>query len=152
MRLRILGLCAALSLTGAFGGSSMADTPRGASLRIVVSGVRNTSGLLRVSLFRSADGYPEDSTKAVRTLSVPVSDQANELHLASVPPGTWALAVLHDENRNGKLDKNFVGIPTEGVGASNGAASRLGPPKFEDARFLVGESDLRLGIQLVYWL
>ena len=41
----------------------------------------------------------------------------------------------HDENSNGKLDRNFVGMPKEGVGASNDAKGSFGPPKFADARF-----------------
>jgi uncharacterized protein (DUF2141 family) len=45
------------------------------------------------------------------------------------------VSVFHDENSNGKIDRNFMGIPKEGVGASNDAEGRFGPPKFDDARF-----------------
>lgn len=54
--------------------------------------------------------------------------------------------MFHDENSNGKLDRNFMGIPREGVGASNGARGHFGPPKFGDAEFhfLGGQLDLKI--------
>ena len=45
------------------------------------------------------------------------------------------MSAFQDENGNGKLDTNFIGMPKEGVGASNDAAGKFGPPKFDDARF-----------------
>lgn len=133
-------------------GPANAKPPELAALQISVNQLRNRSGLLRLALFRTAEGYPEDNTKAYRTLSVSVCGEACLVQLPRVAAGTWALAVLHDENSNGKLDRNFIGIPVEGVGASNAAASRMGPPKFEDARFVMGTDDLRLDIRMVYWL
>jgi uncharacterized protein (DUF2141 family) len=49
--------------------------------------------------------------------------------------GFLAAAAYHDENGNNRMDSNFIGIPTEGTGASNNAESPFGPPKFRDARF-----------------
>ena len=54
---------------------------------------------------------------------------------ADIPPGTYALAVIHDENSNGKLDTNWLGIPTEGYGFSNDAKALLGAPSFAAASF-----------------
>lgn len=150
MKVRWLQVLLAVLAQGA--GPASAKSPELAALKISVSHLRNRSGLLRLALFRTAEGYPEDNTRAYRTLSVGVCGDACEVSLPQVPAGTWALAVLHDENSNGKLDRNFLGIPVEGVGASNAAASRLGPPKFEDARFVVGTDDVRLGVGMVYWL
>jgi uncharacterized protein (DUF2141 family) len=47
----------------------------------------------------------------------------------------YAVSVFHDENSNGKLDRNLLGIPREGVGASNNAVGHFGPLKFDDAAF-----------------
>lgn len=60
----------------------------------------------------------------------------------------YATSVFHDENSNGELDTNFMGIPREGVGASNGAKGHLGPPKFDAAafRFAGGRLDLKITI------
>jgi len=54
---------------------------------------------------------------------------------ADVAPGEYAVSVFHDENSNGKLDRNFMGMPKEGVGASDDAVGHFGPPKYDDARF-----------------
>ena len=55
--------------------------------------------------------------------------------MRDVAPGDYAVSVFHDENSNGKLDRNFMGMPKEGVGKSNDAAGHFGPPKYDDARF-----------------
>jgi uncharacterized protein (DUF2141 family) len=67
-----------------------------------------------------------------------------------VAPGTYAVSVFHDENSNGKLDTNLMGIPREGVGASNGARGHFGPPKFDDAAFHFSGGQLDLKITVNY--
>jgi len=49
--------------------------------------------------------------------------------------GKYAVSVFHDENSNGKLDTNFLGIPREGVGASNNAKGHFGPRNSARQRF-----------------
>ena len=55
----------------------------------------------------------------------------------NVEPGEYALTVLHDENGNGKLDTNLLGMPKEGYGVSNNAFRRFGPPRFREAKITV---------------
>jgi uncharacterized protein (DUF2141 family) len=57
---------------------------------------------------------------------------------------------MHDENNNGKLDVNFLGIPTEGVGASNDAKAMFGPPTFDAAKFVVAAPGASRTIRIVY--
>lgn len=65
---------------------------------------------------------------------------------SGIAPATYAISVFHDENSDGKLATNFIGIPREGVGASNNAKGRFGPPKFDAAafRFTGGRLDLKI--------
>ena len=65
-----------------------------------------------------------------------------------MPPGTYAIAVLHDENDNGKMDYRLLRLPKEPYGFSNGVVPRLGPPKFEAAAFSVGDEAVALDISL----
>jgi uncharacterized protein (DUF2141 family) len=58
--------------------------------------------------------------------------------------------VFHDENSNGKLDTNFMGIPREGVGASNNAKGHLGPLKINDAAFQLSGGRVDLKIKINY--
>jgi uncharacterized protein (DUF2141 family) len=67
-----------------------------------------------------------------------------------IPPGTYALAVIHDENMNGKLDTNWLGIPKEGYGFSNDARASLGAPAFSDASFQYDGQNLDFTISLRY--
>jgi uncharacterized protein (DUF2141 family) len=67
-----------------------------------------------------------------------------------IAPGRYAVSVFHDENSNGKMDTNFIGIPKEGVGASNDAKGRFGPPKFEAAAFQYSGGRLELKVRLEY--
>ena len=64
--------------------------------------------------------------------------------------GAYAAAVYHDENGNGKFDKNWIGIPVEGGGFSNNPQTLLGPPSYKQAAFHVSNSQTRLEIQLSY--
>ena len=61
-----------------------------------------------------------------------------ELRVRNVKPGTYAIAVFHDVNGNGKLDRSFIGLPNEPYGFSNDVGRR-GPPSFEAARIVVRE-------------
>ena len=92
-----------------------------ATLTIKVVGARNAKGKIGVALFQDPSAFPNDPSDAVRQQAVEID--ANTLTaqvvFADVPQGTYAVSVFHDENLNGKLDKNFVGIPKEGYGASN---------------------------------
>jgi uncharacterized protein (DUF2141 family) len=61
-----------------------------------------------------------------------------ELRIRNVKPGSYAIAVFHDINGNGRLDRSFIGLPSEPYGFSNDVGRR-GPPSFEAARIVVKE-------------
>ena len=67
-----------------------------------------------------------------------------------IPRGTYALAVIHDENRNGELDTNWLGVPTEGYGSSSDAKAALGAPSFSAAKVRYDGGSLDLEISLHY--
>ena len=104
-------------------------------IKVEVVGLHSANGDVKCALFNSADGFPADSLKAVKTTTGPIHDGTAECDFDQVPSGEYGIAVYHDENSNGKLDRNFVGMPKEGVGASNDATGTFGPPPFDHARF-----------------
>jgi uncharacterized protein (DUF2141 family) len=67
----------------------------------------------------------------------------------SVPKGEYAVAVFHDENGNGKMDKNLIGAPKEGYGFSNNPGRKMRPARFDEARFRA-ESNQSVDVKLVY--
>ena len=106
------------------------------TIRVYVHGVRNGYGDVKCALFTSGDGFPMDPSKAIQRTSGQIQNGQAVCNFIKVLPGDdYAVAVFHDENGNGVLDTNFLGIPKEGVGASNDPSSTFGPPKYEEAKF-----------------
>ena len=66
-------------------------------------------------------------------------------------PGTYAVAVYHDENGNGEFDQGLFGIPLEGYAFSMGARAFFGPPSFERAAFAVAAAGTTVTIAMTYW-
>ena len=128
--------------------SAISQSP--ARVQVVVSGLHNDKGQVSCALFRSADGFPKDSSKAVAHQEVRIAGAQATCKFEDVPSGQYAVAVFHDENGNGKMDTNFIGMPREGVGASNNPKTRMGPPRFPDAAFTVAGSPVDLQIVVHY--
>jgi uncharacterized protein (DUF2141 family) len=105
------------------------------TLRIHVDGLRNSKGVVGSILYKSADGWPEDPAKAFRRGPTDIPSGMREATVVweHLPPGEFGVAVIHDENRNAKLDRNFFGIPKEGFGFANNPHVTLGPPSFDKA-------------------
>ena len=107
------------------------------AVRIEITDIKNTNGDLSCSLFSSKEGYPEDHSKAYQNIHVKIDSNQAICEFKNIAPGTYAAIVLHDENKNGKIDKNFVGIPQEGYASSNNERPRFSAPRFKEASFKV---------------
>lgn len=119
-------------------------------INVEISGLHSDKGRVRCEIFASSDGFPKDSGKAVAHNSATISDRHASCDFDNLAPGTYAISVFHDENGNGKLDTNFIGMPREGVGSSNNVKPHFGPPKFKDAAFSFTGSPLHLKITIIY--
>jgi uncharacterized protein (DUF2141 family) len=145
-------VCAAL-VAVAIAGSIAAAQARKPSCAIAVemSGFRSDKGKALVALFRTAKGFPDKPAHAVRRVPVVIRKGKARVTLSRLPPGPYAVAVLHDEDDNRKMKTGFLGRPAEGYGASRDARGRFGPPKFDDARLsLRAGQTLRAPIRMVY--
>ena len=110
----------------------------------------NDTGIVKIALFLTGDGFPDQPTKAIKTLDVEIHDgKVNETFL-DIPYGTYAVSVLHDENSSGDMDTNWIGMPKEGYGVSNDARAPFGPPKFDDAKFPLNAEELQLYMVIQY--
>ena len=112
--------------------------------------MRSAKGMLRVCLTADPDNFPNcvDDTDAV-TRSVPAGEHG--VRFEGLPHGGYAVAVIHDENGNAKLD-TFAGIPKEGFGFSRNPAIRFGPPRFAAARFALAGDAGKQQIRMRYIL
>jgi uncharacterized protein (DUF2141 family) len=123
-----------------------------ATLTVRVAGLRNARGKLNVIIFKDARGFPETPASALRREVADIDAKAltAQAVFRGLAPGVYAVAVLHDENVNGKLDKNFIGIPREGHGASNNPPPARRAPTFEEAKFTLGAPARTLEIKAIY--
>jgi len=120
-------------------------------IHVKILNIKNSTGAIGCALFNSPVGFPiEFLSYATNIIVIKIQDTQTSCDFADIPPGTYALAVIHDENMNGKLDTNWLGIPTEGYGFSNDAKAMLGPPSFSAAGFSYDGQDMKLTISLHY--
>ena len=127
-----------------------AQAPQENQIQVEIAGLRNDKGQAVCDLFSSAPDFPKKRDKAVAHGTSVITNRHAVCEFSGVAPGTYAISVFHDENSNGKLDTNFMGIPREGVGASNAAKGHLGPPKFDAAAFRFAGGLLELKITINY--
>jgi uncharacterized protein (DUF2141 family) len=120
-------------------------------IHVQILNIRNSTGTVDCALFDAPEGFPiEVLRSATNVMVIKVRHTQARCDFANIPLGTYALAVIHDENMNGKLDTNSLGIPTEGYGFSNDVKGLLGPPSFAAASFAYDGRNLELTIGLQY--
>lgn len=120
-------------------------------IHVKILDIRNSTGAVACALFESSEGFPTEYLHfATNIMVIKVRDQQARCDFEDIPPGTYALAIIHDENMNGKLDTNLLGIPKEGYGFSNDAKALLGAPSFSAASFPYNGENLDLTISLNY--
>ena len=116
-----------------------------------IAGVANDQGgvFIAIHAAESAAGFPNDNRARYR-FRIPAAVDRVQIAIPDVAPGQYAIAAFHDENGNGELDVNQVGVPIEGYGFSNNAAANPGPASFADAAFELGESPAAVRVKLSY--
>jgi uncharacterized protein (DUF2141 family) len=117
-----------------------------ATLQVVVAGVRNDKGDVLVAVCTERNFLKENCEYNGRTKARP----GEVVVSLDVPPGTYAVQAYHDEDSNGKVTMNALGLPVEGIGFSNDAPFRFSAPRYRDAAFQVGPGGGRIRLSLRY--
>ena len=105
-------------------------------LEVLVEGIPNTKGTLFIGLFNSSATFPNYG-KQYKGVVVTHEGKSHVYKFKNLHKDTYALAIYHDENKNGKLDKNLFGAPTEAYGFSNNARETFSSPSFEAAKVVL---------------
>jgi uncharacterized protein (DUF2141 family) len=130
---------------------SAAPAPQpAATLTITVKDLRNHKGQLIFGIFKTVDGFPTDSQKSV-DWQIKAADADSIVFSATLPPGRYGASVLHDENKNGKMDKNVAGVPVEGYGVTNNPKPALRAATFNEAAFDLPPQGASLTISIQYF-
>lgn len=145
-------LLAALPLL-AFPLVALGAGPPSGVLHVVVDQVRDRTGRVHVDLCTRAQFLKDcpiagDAAPPVAAPKV----AATTVTLRGVKPGRYAAQAFYDQNGNGKVDRGLFGIPKEGVGFSNDAKIRFGPPKWEEAMFDYDGQERTIHLKLRYFL
>lgn len=119
-------------------------------LTVRISQLRNAKGHVAVALFASAADFPNQA-HAFRGKLAKITGGRASVVFDDLAPGIYAVAVLHDENANAKMDFNFLGMPLEGYGFSNDASGILGPPSFQAAAFTLLPRASGIAVKLRYF-
>jgi uncharacterized protein (DUF2141 family) len=102
-----------------------------------ITQLENNKGVVRTCLFNSAASFNGEGGTPFKCLTVGINNKTAQVVFNNVPDGTYALFVFHDVNNNNKMDKNFLGIPSEGYGASKNKLPFASAPTFNSNKFVV---------------
>jgi uncharacterized protein (DUF2141 family) len=138
-----------------------AVSAQAAELRLTIKGVRSDAGELLIGLYDNADGFVGAIANATKNglmadsgrligMSIRAIPGSQSTVFTQLPPGRYAAVVIHDENDNGRLDTNALGVPTEGYGFSTDAQGFLGAPSFDAAAITIGDADVSTAISLIH--
>jgi uncharacterized protein (DUF2141 family) len=133
-----------------------APSVRAGEVFLVLEGLESGDGEVQVDLFAEAHAanfpYADRGVQSeIRTQATALLERGASIALGDLAPGRYALFAMHDANGNGDLDRNLLGIPTEGYGFSNGATGTIGPPSFDAAAVQVGaDGPTRIVIRLAH--
>ena len=119
----------------------------GVTLTVVVAGATARGGTLGTAVFATAEGFPDGKLPPLAILHPHTTAAADTFVFRNVPPGRYAVAVQHDLNGNGTVDRNFVGAPKEPWGVSNDIRHTFRAPRFDEAAFDL-RADMRLDVRV----
>lgn len=109
-----------------------------ANLRVVATNVTSDQGKLYVWVYDKKDDWLSDRYRTQKSVAVAGNRQGDRITVELLlPAGEYALSIFQDVNDDGKLERNFIGIPKEPAGLSNNLRPKFGPPKYRDAAFQV---------------
>ncbi len=114
-----------------------------ASLEVRVEGIKDQKGEIGVALFNHKLGYPTHLEHAYETEWVPLQEgqKTADVVFDTIPPGEYAVSVVHDTNGNRLVDRSRLGFPKEGVGFSNDQKVTLRAPRFENAKMALSAGE-----------
>ena len=136
--MNVLSLCSLLIGATALGAAAPAAAPtvETASITVRVSALASTSSTVKLYFYNTRAGFLKSGKWAFSKAVKP--EGKHEIALpVDLPKGEWAVAITQDMNNNDKVDKNFLGIPTEPYAFSNNIRPTLAAPDFNECKFMV---------------
>jgi len=120
---------------------ALADT----SVTVEVLDVTSSEGHMVLTVFEGKNNWLKRGYKVEKVL---IESTGTVLITVELPPGEYAFHAYQDLDDNGKMKSNFIGIPKEPTAVSNNAKGKFGPPKYKDAKVVVGEEPVTVPMNL----
>ncbi|SHJ68122.1 Uncharacterized conserved protein, DUF2141 family [Hymenobacter daecheongensis DSM 21074] len=146
-RVSLVLLATASTLLGSAGLPARADNGGLSSVTVVVSQLVSTKSAVKVYFYNVRDKFLQHGGYAFMRVVKPGGQNQIQLPI-DLPDGEWAVAITQDINNNDKLDKNFLGIPTEPYAFSNNIRPTVSAPDFNQCKFMVKGSGKVVSIVL----
>ena len=124
------------------------ESPKGANITLIVSNIEEVKGQIKIALYDKKADFLHQEQK-YKGAVVKIDSTTVKYIFTNIPHGKYAITLFHDKNSNGKIDRNFIGLPSEGTAFSNNIRPHFGPPKYEDAVFDLVEN-ITIRLQMVY--
>jgi uncharacterized protein (DUF2141 family) len=115
-------------------------------LTVTIENIKGKKGSLRLGVFDSEEGFLK---KAIGGRVIKPEGDKVTIVFDDLKPGKYAISIIHDENDNNEVDKKAFGIPKEGLGFSNNAMGKFGPPTFEESSFTL-DGQKEIVIKMLY--
>jgi len=122
-------------------------TPQFGKLKVGILGFNNNEGDCWFAIDNSREVYESEDTVWIGKI-LSIENKEVIVVIDSLKYGEYAVRVFHDENKNGKIDSNFLGIPTEDYGYSNDASGWFGPPSWDKAKFIFDKPEMTININI----
>lgn len=127
------------------------STAENSDLEIAVKGVRNQVGHVSIAVFNKEDGFPENIEKAYALQISEIEKGQARFYFEDLPAGEYAFAILHDEDRDGRMKKNLLGIPREGFAFSLNFRPGFKSPSFRQTSFRIENVNKYMEVEMIYY-
>ncbi|BDW81029.1 hypothetical protein MACH24_04670 [Erythrobacter sp. Dej080120_24] len=134
------------------GSAGLAAPAAAGTVTITVTDLRNSEGVVRACMTTVESVFPRCAKDPNSYRTVVPAGETVTIRFNNVRPGEYAIALLHDENEDGKANRVLGMAPREGFGFSRDAPVRMAPPEWDDAVFTVGTASQRVTIKMRYFL
>lgn len=128
--------------------SSLSLAQQTTSLELIIRNPKSNKGTIQVLIFNSEVGFPSEPKRAFLALVLPISNLSSRKIIENLPPGEYAISVFHDEDGDGQMKKNSLGIPLDRFGFSNNPTLYFGPPSFAKCAISVKNTTQKIEIKL----
>jgi uncharacterized protein (DUF2141 family) len=128
-------------------GQNEQDSLQTGTLALKVIGIENDEGTIAVALSNSREDYESYDTVYL-SANLSIKNNIAEHTFEELPYGEYAIKVYHDEDSDGEINRNFLGIPSEDYGFSNNASASFGPADYDDAKFIFDKPIMYIEINI----